>query len=106
MNTKIYKPEEVYSIIRGDAPDLMAYFDDLNWRSAGTVGYETMYLDKNDTGPDDAVHDYYGIFIIYDPNKKIGMYLEPKNILDIAPTVLNIFGIDIPKDMEGKIINF
>ena len=63
-----------------------------------------MYLDENDTGPDDAVHDYHGIFIIYDPKKKIGMQLETKNLLDIAPTILNIFGIDIPKDMEGNII--
>ena len=106
MNTKIYKPEELYGIIKGDAPDLMVYFDDLNWRSAGTVGYSSMYLDENDTGPDDAVHDYHGIFIIYDPKKKIGRQLETKNLLDIAPTILNIFGIQIPEDMEGNIINF
>jgi predicted AlkP superfamily phosphohydrolase/phosphomutase len=106
MNTKIYKPEELYDVIRGDAPDLMVYFDNLNWRSAGTVGYESMYLDENDTGPDDAVHDYFGIFIIYDPKKKIGKQIETQNILDIAPTILDIFGIEIPKDMEGKIIKF
>ncbi len=106
MNTKIYKPEEMYGIIKGDAPDLMVYFDDLNWRSAGTVGYSSMYLDENDTGPDDAVHDYHGIFIIYYPKKKIGMQIETRNLLDIAPTILNIFGIDIPKEMEGKIIKF
>ena len=106
MNTKIYKPEELYDVIKGDAPDLMVYFDDLNWRSAGTVGYESMYLDENDIGPDDAVHDYFGIFIIYDPKKKIGKQIETQNILDIAPTILDIFGIEIPKDMEGKIIKF
>ncbi|MFX0186818.1 MAG: alkaline phosphatase family protein [Candidatus Hodarchaeota archaeon] len=106
MKTKVFKPERLYSKIRGDAPDLMVYFDDLNWRSAGTVGYDSMYLDENDTGPDDAVHDYYGIFIIYDPKKKIGKQLEPRNILDIAPTVLNIFGIAIPRDTEGKLIDF
>ncbi|MFX1391937.1 MAG: alkaline phosphatase family protein [Promethearchaeota archaeon] len=106
MNTKIYKPEELFNTTRGDTPDLMVYFDDLNWRSAGTIGYDSMYLDENDTGPDDAVHDYYGIFIIYDPKKKIGKQLEPRNILDIAPTILKILGIEIPNDMEGKIINF
>ena len=65
-----------------------------------------MYLDENDTGPDDAVHDYYGIFIIFDPKKKVGKKFDSRNILDIAPTILNIFGIEIPKDMEGQIINF
>ena len=106
MNTKIYKPEELYSIIRGDAPDLLVYFDDLYWRSAGTVGYDSIYLEENDTGPDDAVHDYDGIFIIYDPKRRIGKKLSKKNIIDITPTILNTFGIEIPNDMEGKIINF
>ncbi|MFX1274395.1 MAG: alkaline phosphatase family protein [Promethearchaeota archaeon] len=106
MNTIIYKPEELYEELKGDYPDLMVYFDDLNWRSAGTVGYDTIYLDENDTGPDDAVHDYYGIFIIHDTNNKIGKKLETKNILDIAPTILSIFGFEIPKEMQGKVINY
>ncbi|MFX1502630.1 MAG: alkaline phosphatase family protein [Promethearchaeota archaeon] len=106
MNTKVYRPEDLFEIIRGDAPDLIVYFDDLNWRSAGTVGYESMYLDENDTGPDDAVHDWYGVFIIYDPKKKIGKNLGIKSILDIAPTSLNILGVEIPFDMEGNIIKF
>ena len=106
MDTKVYRPEELYEIIRGDPPDLMVYFDDLNWRSAGTIGYKSMYLKENDTGPDDAVHDYHGIFIIFDPKKKIGKDLGTKNILDIAPTSLKILGIKIPEDMEGNIIKF
>ncbi|MFW9988147.1 MAG: alkaline phosphatase family protein [Candidatus Odinarchaeota archaeon] len=106
MNTKVFKPEELYEKIRGDAPDLLVYFDDLNWRSAGTVGYKSMYLDENDTGPDDAVHDWYGIYIINDPNKNIGKNLGIKSILDIAPTSLNILGLEIPFDMEGNIIEF
>jgi predicted AlkP superfamily phosphohydrolase/phosphomutase len=101
MNTKIHKPEQLFRTVRGDAPDLMVYFDDLNWRSAGTVGYDSMYLDENDTGPDDAVHDYFGVFIISQLGKKIGKQLETKNILDIAPTILKIFGIEIPEDLEG-----
>ena len=106
MKTKIFKPEDLYEKVRGDAPDLLVYFDDLNWRSAGTTGYKSMYLDENDTGPDDAVHDYNGIFIIYDPLKEKGKKLETKNILDIAPTILNVFGINIPEDLEGKSIEF
>ncbi|MFW9942654.1 MAG: alkaline phosphatase family protein [Candidatus Thorarchaeota archaeon] len=106
MNTMVYKPEELYDVINGDAPDLMVYFDNLNWRSAGTVGYDSMYLDENDTGPDDAVHDWFGVYIFYDPMKKVGKNLGTKSILDIAPTALNVLGIEIPKDMEGNVINF
>ena len=106
MDTKIFKPEDLYTPLNGDPPDLLVYFDDLNWRSAGTVGCDSMYLNENDTGPDDAVHDYHGIFIIFDPKKKIGKDLGTKNILDIAPTSLKILGIEIPEDMEGNIIKF
>ncbi|MFX0000772.1 MAG: alkaline phosphatase family protein [Candidatus Hermodarchaeota archaeon] len=106
MDTIVYRPEELFNIINGDAPDLMVYFDDLNWRSAGTVGYDSMYLDENDTGPDDAVHDWFGVYILYDPTKRVGKNLGIKSILDIAPTSLKILGVDIPKDMEGSIIDF
>ena len=106
MNTIIYKPEDLFEVLNGDPPDLMVYFDDLNWRSAGTVGYDSIYLDENDTGPDDAVHDWFGVYVIYDPTKKRGKNLGLKNILDIAPTSLKILGVEIPNDMEGNIIEF
>jgi predicted AlkP superfamily phosphohydrolase/phosphomutase len=106
MNTKVYKPEDLYQTVLGNPPDLIVYFDDLNWRSVGTVGYNTMYLMDNDTGPDDAVHDYYGIYILYNPKNKTGKNLGVKNIIDIAPTILNIFGITNTNDREGEIIKF
>ncbi len=65
--TMVYKPEELYPEVNGDAPDLIVYFDDLYWRSAGTLGWPTNYLPENDRGPDDAVHDWHGILAIYDP---------------------------------------
>ncbi len=106
MNTIVYKPEELFESINGNPPDLMVYFDNLNWRSAGTVGYDSMYLDENDTGPDDAVHDWFGVYVLYNPMKKLGNNLGTKSILDIAPTSLKILGFEIPNDMEGTVIKF
>ncbi len=71
-NNKVYTPYELYPEVRGDAPDLMVYFDDLSWRAAGTIGWDTIYLPENDRGPDDAVHDWIGVFAIYDPEGAIG----------------------------------
>ncbi|NOZ89589.1 MAG: nucleotide pyrophosphatase, partial [Crenarchaeota archaeon] len=62
-----YRPEELYPVVRGDAPDLMVYLDDLWWRPAGTLGWPSLYLEENDRGPDDAVHDWIGVFAVYDP---------------------------------------
>jgi predicted AlkP superfamily phosphohydrolase/phosphomutase len=101
--TKVIKPQEYFEVLEGDYPDLMVYFDDLYWRSAGTLGHGTKYLSENDTGPDDAVHAQHGIYILSDPGEKGGRRLDA-DILDIAPTVLDRLGISVPPEMKGRII--
>ena len=70
-DNKAYMPRELYNEVRGDPPDLMIYIDNLNWRPAGTIGWETNYLPENDRGPDDAEHDWNGIFLIHDPEETL-----------------------------------
>jgi predicted AlkP superfamily phosphohydrolase/phosphomutase len=102
-NTIVDKPEDIYVEVGGDFPDLMVYFDDLYWRAAGSVGHPSVYLSENDTGPDDAVHDWYGVYVMSDPHNDEGR-VEPRRILDIAPTVLRYLGQDVPEYMTGKAI--
>jgi predicted AlkP superfamily phosphohydrolase/phosphomutase len=101
--TRIIKPQKYFQELNGDYPDLMIYFDDLYWRSAGTLGHGTRYLLENDTGPDDAVHAQEGIFILYDPQKKAAA-IKNASILDIAPTILHEVGLAVPSDMIGDVI--
>jgi len=100
MANKVFTPEEIYPECRGNPPDIMVYFDDLYWRSAGTVGHGKVHLEKNDTGPDDAVHDKFGVFVMYPGNGK----LDGVSIYDFAPTLLSQLGIKAPLHMEGKVI--
>lgn len=102
MSTLVYRPEELYLECRGDPPDLMVYFDDLFWRSAGTIGHNTLYLSENDTGPDDAVHNYQGVFILYDPKVKYGMKIKGANLLDINPTVSKLMNLPIISSVKGS----
>lgn len=102
--TKAFKPEELYPECRGNPSDLMVYFDDLYWRSAGTIGYDTSYLPENDIGPDDAVHAQHGIFILFDPEENLGGGKTEIDVLDIAPTILHLMGSRVPGDMEGRVI--
>jgi len=104
MDNRVYKPEELYSECKGDPPDLMVYFDDLYWRSIGTIGHNSLYVFENDTGPDDAVHDYDGIFILYDPKKKYSLKVEGANILDVAPTILHLMNLPRPDGMKGRVL--
>lgn len=101
-DTKVFKPDEIFTEYQGDWPDLMVYFDDLYWRSAGTIGHDALYLPENDTGPDDAVHAEDGLFILYHPSKKYSGEKVDLSIFDVTPTVLSLMGIPVPKDMEGK----
>ena len=100
-DTKVYRPEELYPVCNGNPPDLIAYLDDLYWRSAGTIGHDILYLPENDLGPDDAVHDYDGIFILYD-RKSEACGRRDVSIYDVAPTVLKLMGLPVLKYMEGE----
>lgn len=100
IDTKAFKPEEIYRVCNNIPPDLVVYLGNLDWRSAGSVGTGTIYMYENDTGPDDANHAEDGIFI-WDRKPDIpsrGYY----SLLDIAPTILRYFGIPVPEDMIGE----
>lgn len=104
--TVVLKPDEAFAECRGDPPDLMVYFDDLYWRSAGTMGHGGIYLPENDTGPDDAVHDKMGLYIYQDPKKDLGGKIDDLRIVDVAPTILKAMGIPIPRGMEGSPLKY
>ncbi|MFH1279172.1 MAG: alkaline phosphatase family protein [Candidatus Eisenbacteria bacterium] len=102
IGTTVYKPQDVYKEVNGVAPDLITFFGDLSWRSAGLVGTGVIHTFENDTGPDDANHDWNGIFIWDHPAKVEPKVKDPYSIYDIAPTILRFFDIDIPEHMIGE----
>jgi len=104
MGTRVFKPEEIYPVVNGIAPDLIVYFGDLRWRSVGSVGIGSIYTFENDTGPDEANHSQHGICIMRAPGMKARGKVEGLHIMDVAPTVLNLLGLKVPEDMEGKVI--
>ncbi len=100
-NTKVFYPEEIYPVCRGDKPDMIVYLDDLYWRSAGTLGWETNYLLENDTGPDDAVHAEYGVFSLKLPETCESREIQCE-IYDFAPTILKLF--DVKTELRGNVL--
>jgi predicted AlkP superfamily phosphohydrolase/phosphomutase len=106
IGTKVFRPEDIYPVVNGIAPDLLIYFGDLDWRSVGTVGNPQIWTFENDTGPDDANHAQYGIFGAMGAGILHGKQLTDISIMDIAPTILNTLGRRIPEDMQGKALKF
>jgi len=104
MNTQVFKPQAIYQQVNGIAPDLLTYFGDLHWRAVGSLGHGRHYTFENDTGPDDANHAEHGIFIINDPHQRGIGQVEGHQLMDIAPTLLEMFRLPIPSAMQGTAI--
>jgi predicted AlkP superfamily phosphohydrolase/phosphomutase len=106
IGSRAYRPQELYRETTGVPPDLIVYFGDLSWRSVGSVGFNSIYSFENDTGPDDANHDWDGIFIMRDGQRDDGgVRLHGLQLMDVAPTIVQRFGLPIPADMLGKVID-
>jgi predicted AlkP superfamily phosphohydrolase/phosphomutase len=105
MAVRVLDPAQVYRQVMGDAPDLMLYFDELSYRSAGTLGHPSLCLRENDTGPDDAVHSFNGVFLWTDAERRGPPFeLADQQIRDVAPTVLRYLGVPIPPYVQGRAI--
>jgi predicted AlkP superfamily phosphohydrolase/phosphomutase len=105
MPIQVFKPQEIYQKVRGRAPDLIVYFDDLAWRSVGSVGLNSLYTVENDTGPDDANHAPFGLMIFHDPRQpQQGQVLTGAQLYDIVPTVLHRYGLTPPAGLRGKVL--
>jgi predicted AlkP superfamily phosphohydrolase/phosphomutase len=97
-------PREIYRQVNGDAPDMMVYFGNVAWRSAGTVGYQKLFIEENDTGPDDAVHSFEGVYVLVGRAGTHGGLGAERQLIDVAPTLLTYFGIPVPPSIQGHAI--
>ena len=96
IGSSAYRPEELYpKEIRGIPPDLTVYFGNLAWRSVGSVGLNGIYTFENDTGPDEANHDWKGIFLANQPATSLLSATpgrqEGSHICQIGPGILTMY---------------
>lgn len=102
MGTRVFIPEETYHQVRGIAPDLIAYLGNLAWRSIGGVGYPGLFTAGNDTGPDGCNHAPDGCFILSAPWIPAHGEIQDASILQVAPTLLRLSGLEIPAVMKSE----
>ncbi|MFH1275559.1 MAG: alkaline phosphatase family protein [Candidatus Woesearchaeota archaeon] len=63
-----------------------------------TIGdKEFLYIERN-------MHSMDGIFMAYGPQIKKNYELKGANIWDVAPTILHMLNLPVPKDMDGKVL--
>jgi predicted AlkP superfamily phosphohydrolase/phosphomutase len=51
-----------------------------------------------------ATHHPQGIFLACGPGIKRGVEIQGAKIYDLAPIILHLFGIPVPKDMDGRVL--
>jgi predicted AlkP superfamily phosphohydrolase/phosphomutase len=106
LGSRACRPQELYRAVNGVPPDLIVYFGDLHWRSVGSVGLGSIYTFDNDTGPDEANHDWHGIFIMNEAGCEIGRvkpgYKEGLRLYDVGSTVLDLFGLPADPQAVGR----
>ncbi|MEM6962398.1 MAG: alkaline phosphatase family protein [Myxococcota bacterium] len=101
----ITRPEQHYRTARGFPPDLMVYFEDLAFRSLGTVGHPKLIASENDLAPDGCNHAWNGIGILNDNATRYptqGELREGMHLYDITPTLLSLQSIEPPKGILGS----
>jgi predicted AlkP superfamily phosphohydrolase/phosphomutase len=109
IGTRVVAGEDVYARLENVAPDLLVFFGDLYWRSVGTVGGGQVHTRENDTGPDGANHDWDGIFVMTEGRDlrrsgTEGTRLRGLQITDVAPTLLDAFGMPGPAGARGRVV--
>jgi predicted AlkP superfamily phosphohydrolase/phosphomutase len=101
MGTLVFKPQDVYKVAKNVVPDLIVHFGALYWRSIGMLGTDSLYLQENDTGPDDCNHAQFGVFILASPDVPLRGEIEGMRLLDVIPTALELMGQKKPASMQG-----
>ena len=99
--SKCYRKEEIYTgPYMKDAPDIVLL---------PSEGYEIYGGIDKDIFQSKRVswttgNHPKGIFLAFGSEIKEGEKINGARIIDIAPTILHIFGVPIPKDMDGRVL--
>ena len=106
INVEVYKKEDIYSnsYLTDNIPDIIVIQSD-----DGIHGFISSIKNSKNvfTIHDKEMGDHrlFGFFLAYGPDiKNTGEEIKNLKIYDIAPTILHMFGLPIPKDMDGRVL--
>jgi len=88
-------------LTKDDTPDLIIVETE-EFNVSPLIGYGSII--ENYKKPIYGQHSRKGIFLAYGSNIRKGVRISGVRIYDIAPTILHIFNIPIPIEMNGRVI--
>ena len=100
----IWRREDLYTGPHIDeSPDLQFLPADMSNKPLGTLDLTSnkfitpVYGNSGD-------HRMHGIFLGRGPELRRGAHVEGARIIDYAPTILHSFGVEVPADMDGRVL--
>jgi predicted AlkP superfamily phosphohydrolase/phosphomutase len=101
---RVYYREEIYKGPYVDeAPDLVFLPADMRNKALGTLDFTSNRFSFPVYG-NSGDHRMEGIFLGLGPAFVKGRKLDRRSILDVAPTVLYLLGLKVPRQMDGRIM--
>jgi predicted AlkP superfamily phosphohydrolase/phosphomutase len=102
LEIRVFKPEEIYKTVKGVAPDLILQVGKDSWRADDGVGYRSVCFPAKSEWEDRCSPTNLACFILAADNNPLQGEIEEVHLLDIAPTLLEIAGREVPALMQGK----
>ena len=101
----IWEKEDLYSGEKSDIlPDIIINMGDFTYGSSSTFAFSSNELFSEPKTFQSGGHTQYGVFMAYGPDIKEGEKIDNAQIYDIAPTLLHVYGIPVPSDMDGRVL--
>ena len=102
LSVKVFKKEDIYnsSTINDNKPDIVVLVTDDGIPSLSpAIGNRQIFTEWGG-----GQHRLNGCFLVHGPDIKQGVKITNAKIYDIAPTILHVFGLPIPRDMDGRVL--
>lgn len=101
---RVYRADELYSGPHADlAPDLTVVLRDWRYRTIGLHDFTTHKVISPAFGPT-GDHRLEGVLIASGSGIERGALPRQAGLLDIAPTILQLLGVPVPREMDGRVL--
>ena len=100
----VFRREDIYhGPYVSEAPDIIFLTNNLEYIATDRIYGDSLVSEPVRKGR--GTHRMNGIFIAYGPDiKDTGESMGRARIIDLAPTILHMFNLEIPEDMDGKVL--